>query len=145
MRTPSHAASGHASRALDARLRRIRALSRLLDTAYRVPGTNFRIGIDPLLGLFPALGDLLSLGLSAYLLHQAMPLGCSRSTLVRMGLNVLIDAAVGAIPVIGDVFDFAWKANWRNLALLEEDLRKRGLLPFGPPSGLSESSLQLER
>lgn len=114
----------------EARLRRIRALARLLDSAYVVPGTSYRIGLDPILGLLPGLGDLLSLGLSAYLLHEARQLGASRRTLNRMALNLLIDTTVGTVPLLGDWFDFTYKANARNLALLEKDLQARGLLPI---------------
>jgi hypothetical protein len=114
----------------EARLRRIRALARLLDTAYVVPGTRYRIGLDPILGLLPGLGDFLSLGLSAYLLHEARHLGVSRRTLARMGLNLLLDATVGTVPLLGDVFDVAYKANARNLALLEKDLQARGIIPI---------------
>src|SRR5688572_13606844 len=95
----------------EARLRRIRALARLLDTAYVVPGTSFRIGLDPILGLIPGLGDLLSLGISAYLFHEARQLGASRRTLARMALNLFIDTTVGTVPLLGDWFDFAYKAN----------------------------------
>lgn len=96
-----------------------RTLTRLLDTAVRVPGTRARVGLDPLLGLVPGLGDLVGAALSGYMVLQARELGAPSAVVARMVANVAIDTAVGAIPVLGDLFDAGWKANSRNLALLE--------------------------
>ena len=101
------------------RLEALRHTARLLDSAFQVPGTTYRIGLDPLLGLVPGIGDLVSPIFTIGILWQGHDLGISRVVLVRMLGNVLVDAAVGAIPVVGDFFDFTWKANERNLALLE--------------------------
>jgi hypothetical protein len=101
---------------------RLRRLAWLLDNSVPLPGLRFRIGIDPLLGLIPGLGDAAGVVLSSYILHQAWRLGVPRSVLLRMWVNVLIEGVFGTIPLIGDVFDAAWKANTRNVALLEAHL-----------------------
>jgi hypothetical protein len=102
-------------RALEA----LRRLARLFDSAFRLPGTQFRFGLDPLIGLVPGIGDLASPVLTVAILWQATRLRVPKIVLLRMVLNALIDAGVGAIPVFGDAFDFAWKANEWNMALLE--------------------------
>jgi Domain of unknown function (DUF4112) len=104
-------------------LRRLRQFSDLLDNAVGIPGTNYRVGIDPLLGLLPGGGDTLGAILSAYIVLQAAQLGAPRPTLVRMVWNILLDSLVGTIPLLGDFFDVAWKANSKNMALLEAHMR----------------------
>ena len=99
-------------------LRRASALATLLDDAIRIPGTNIRFGLDPVIGLVPGLGDLLGGAASAYIILEAARAGASASILVRMAANVGIDTLIGALPVIGDLFDFAWKSNARNVRLL---------------------------
>jgi hypothetical protein len=101
-----------------------RTLARLLDTAGRIPGTNVRFGLDPILGLVPGLGDVAGAALTGYIVLVGARLGASRSVIARMVLNIGIDALVGVVPVLGDVFDVAWKANTRNLALLERHLER---------------------
>jgi len=101
------------------RLKALRGLSRLLDSAFVVPGTRYRIGLDPILGLVPGLGDLTSPLFAITLLWQSRDLGIPRVVQLRMIFNVAIDALVGLLPVAGDFFDFAWKANDRNIGLLE--------------------------
>lgn len=100
-------------------LDRLRRLARLFDSEFRIPGTSFRFGLDPILGLVPGIGDLASPVLTILILGHAAALRVPRIVLARMVLNALIDAGVGAIPILGDAFDFAWKANDWNLALLE--------------------------
>ncbi|AKU07995.1 DUF4112 domain-containing protein [Haloferax gibbonsii] len=100
-------------------LARLRTVSFYLDEAFEIPGTNYRIGLDPILGLVPGVGDATAAALSAYILVEAAMLGVPRATLARMLGNVVLDATVGSLPVVGDVFDAAWKANARNVRLLE--------------------------
>jgi hypothetical protein len=100
------------------RLRRLDKLSRLLDNAFAIPGTRFRIGLDGILGLIPGIGDATGAALSIYLIFQAARLGLPVSTLLRMVGNVALETVVGAVPIVGDIFDIVWKANIRNVALL---------------------------
>src|SRR5262245_10450567 len=102
----------------EARLKRVRLLSRLLDEQWRIPGIAYRVGLDGLLGLIPGVGDAAGALLSAYILYEAIQLGAPRTVLLRMAANIGIDTLVGAIPVVGDIFDIAWKANKKNAALL---------------------------
>jgi len=95
-------------------------MARLLDSAFRVPGTSYRVGLDPILGLLPGLGDLVSPLFTFGLIWQARQIGVPGVVVMRMISNVAIDTVVGLVPVVGDLFDFAWKSNNRNLALLEE-------------------------
>jgi hypothetical protein len=106
----------------DDSLARVRVLTRLLDTAARVPGTSMRFGLDPILGLVPGLGDVVGAALSGYLVLLASRLGAPKTVIVRMLGNVVVDTVVGAVPVLGDLFDAGWKANTRNLTLLERHL-----------------------
>lgn len=103
-------------------VRRLRALSHLLDDSIPVPGTGFRFGLDAVIGLVPGVGDAAGAAMSAYVLMEAGRLGVPRSTLLRMAGNVAVDAVVGTIPFLGDLFDAGWKANVRNLRLVEAHL-----------------------
>ena len=108
----------------DARtLAALRKWSVFLDSAFRVPGTNLTFGFDPILGLIPGLGDLTTPFFAALLLLHAVRLRIPRVVQVRMLINAAIDLAIGVIPFLGDFFDFGWKANVRNLALLERYAR----------------------
>lgn len=107
------------------RLNRLRRLAHTLDSSITLPG-GYRIGLDGLIGLIPGVGDLAGSALSTYIVVEAARLGVSRLVLVRMMLNVMLETAVGVIPIIGDLFDFAWKANNRNIALLEQSYRPDG-------------------
>ncbi len=102
------------------RLEALRGISRLLDSAFLVPGTNYRIGLDPILGLIPGIGDLVSPLFTIGLLWQGRDLGLPRVIQLRMIFNVAIDTLLGVVPLVGDLFDFAWKANDKNMAMLEE-------------------------
>jgi hypothetical protein len=101
------------------RIEVLRRWARIFDSAFRVPGTNIRFGIDPLLGLVPGVGDFASPILSIFMVWHGAQLGVPRVVLARMVLNALIDAVAGVVPVAGDLFDFGWKATAWNLALLE--------------------------
>ena len=101
------------------RLETLRKVAQLLDSAFAVPGTSLRIGLDPILGLIPGLGDLVSPLFTIGILWQARELAIPKVVQLRMIFNVAIDTVVGLMPVLGDLFDFAWKANDMNMALLE--------------------------
>jgi hypothetical protein len=108
----------------DARtLAALRKWSVLLDSAFRVPGTKMTFGLDPLLGLIPGLGDVTTPLFSALVLLHAVRWRIPRVILLRMLINAVADLAIGAIPFLGDFIDFGWKANVRNLALLERYAR----------------------
>ncbi|MGB5961572.1 MAG: DUF4112 domain-containing protein [Coleofasciculaceae cyanobacterium] len=104
-------------------LNRIRKLSRLMDTAIGIPGTKFRIGLDPIIGLIPGAGDLVSTAFSAYIIYLATQIGISSQDLKKMILNIGLEAVVGTVPLVGDLFDAYYKSNIRNLAILEEHLQ----------------------
>jgi hypothetical protein len=102
----------------DAARARLSRLAWLLDSSIPIPGTPFSIGLEALLGLVPVAGDLAGVLLSGYIIREAAALGVSRSILARMALNVAVEGLVGMIPFAGDVFDAAFKANQRNVRLL---------------------------
>src|SRR6185503_4238196 len=104
------------------RIARIEWLSSLLDTAILVPGTNIRFGLDALIGLVPGIGDVITTLLSLYIVREARALGAPRLLIARMLANVALDGVVGAVPVAGDLFDVAFRANRRNVALLRAHL-----------------------
>jgi hypothetical protein len=106
------------------RTRRVRALAKLLDNAITVPGTGWKIGFDPIVGLIPGIGDLIGAVLSGYIILEAARAEVPSFTLARMLLNVGIDTLLGAVPAVGDVFDAAWKSNTKNVALLERHLAR---------------------
>jgi hypothetical protein len=116
----------------DDRLRHLDNLSEILDSAFAIPGTRFRIGLDGILGLIPGIGDATGAALSLYLIFEAVRLGLPLSTLLRMVGNVAIETAVGAIPIVGDIFDIAWKANMRNMALVRTHSGLAGLKERSP-------------
>ena len=89
---------------------------------FEIPGTRIRLGLDPILGLLPGLGDLLTTLVSLYILGRARHNGVPRVTLARMAANIAIDLALGSLPVLGDVFDVFWKSNVKNVALLRRHL-----------------------
>jgi uncharacterized protein DUF4112 len=103
-------------------LKRVRMLGKLLDSSITVPGTNWKFGLDPIIGLIPGIGDLAGAVLSGYIVLEAVRAEIPTFTLVRMLVNVGIDTLLGAVPALGDLFDAAWKANTMNVALLERHL-----------------------
>jgi hypothetical protein len=111
--------TGASLTAHDRRLARLQRMSWWLDEVIRVPGTRIRIGLDPILGLIPGLGDVVGGFLSAAIVMESLRRGVPRSTVVRIVTNIILDTTIGAVPVLGDLFDFAWKSNRRNLDLLE--------------------------
>ena len=107
---------------LAGRTKRVRVLAKLLDNSIGIPGTGWKIGFDPIVGLIPGIGDLIGAVLSGYIILEAARAEVPAYTLARMLVNVGIDTLLGAIPAIGDVFDAAWKSNTKNVALLERHL-----------------------
>ena len=103
--------------------RRLARLAWLLDNSIQIPGTHFRIGLDAIIGLIPGLGDVIGVLLSSYIVREAARLGAPPSVLTRMAFNVAVEGLVGIVPFVGDVFDAAWKANARNLVLLDAHFR----------------------
>ena len=106
------------------RLARLRRVGWLLDSSLPIPGTRFTLGIDQIVGLVPGLGDLLAGLFSLYIIIEAARMGVPRGLLARMGWNVAVDTLVGEVPILGDFFDVVFKANIRNLALLEGYLER---------------------
>ena len=104
------------------RIARLDALANLLDTAFVVPGTNIRFGIDAMIGLIPGIGDAITTVMSLYIVREARELGAPRHLIARMLVNVALDGVVGAVPLLGDAFDVMWRANRRNMALLQNHL-----------------------
>lgn len=107
-----------------ATLARIRNLSRLMDTAFRVPGTPFRVGWDPIIGLIPGAGDLVNTAISGYLIFLAARFRLPAGVIGWMVFNIGLEAVLGMVPLIGDLFDAFFKSNIRNLALLERHLQE---------------------
>ena len=106
----------------DTRLTRVRTIARALDSAVAIPGTSFRFGLDPILGLVPGLGDLAGAVLSGYIVLAGIRMGVSHAGVLRMLGNIAIDTFVGSVPIVGDLFDAGWKSNNRNVALIERHM-----------------------
>ena len=111
------------------RIRRVRVLAQLLDNSITIPGTGRKIGLDPIVGLIPGIGDFIGALMSAYIILEAARADVSGFTLVRMLVNVGFDTLLGAVPLLGDVFDAVWKSNTRNVAMLERHLSKQASAP----------------
>lgn len=107
------------------RLDRLKRFANLMDSRFQVPGTGIRFGLDPLLGLIPGIGDGATALASFWIVYQARELGASIGLVARMLGNIAVDFVVGAVPLLGDLFDVSFKANRRNVALLEESLLRR--------------------
>ena len=125
MRPFVHATEEPGSPQHEAHLQRLRRLSRVLDAQWSIPGTRYRVGLDGLVGLIPGVGDAAGALLSTYILYEAMRLGAPRMVLLRMVANIGLETVVGLLPVVGDLFDVAWKANTKNVALLQAALAAR--------------------
>jgi hypothetical protein len=117
-------------------IRRLESIADLLDSRFRIPGTDIRFGLDALLGLIPGVGDGVSLLPALYLVMEAKKLGASKFLLTRMAMNVGIDWLVGSIPLLGDIFDVGFKANRRNIKLLRDTLAASN--PSRPASMLQD-------
>jgi hypothetical protein len=110
--------------------RRLQRIARLMDSQIRVPVIGLRIGADAILGLVPGFGDILTGAIGAYLIYEAQRLGIPRSAVLRMVANIAFDTAIGAIPVAGDIWDFFFRANDRNMQILARHI---GGLPIDVP------------
>jgi len=108
---------------VEASRERLHKLAYILDSAIPLPG-GYRVGFDGVIGLVPGVGDLAGAALSSYIIAEAHRLGAPTVVLIRMTLNMLFESVVGVIPVFGDLFDFAYKANRRNVGLLEEHMAR---------------------
>lgn len=106
-------------------LERLRSLSKLLDSSITLPVINYRIGWDAIIGLVPGIGDAVGMLFSAYIVFEAARLEVPKNVLARMIFNVVLEFLIGAIPLFGDVFDAMFKANIRNVTLLEAALGRR--------------------
>lgn len=103
---------------------RVTAMEHLLERSFVVPGVNVPVGLDALIGLIPVLGDIVTTAMGAYIVWEARNLGMSKWKLTRMGLNVLFDTAIGAIPVVGDAADFVFRSNSKNLKIILKHIDK---------------------
>ena len=110
------------SAAEEGKLALVRALARIMDSAVEIPGTRIRVGLDSVLGLFPGVGDLIGSAVGGYIIAVASRLGVPRPVIWRMTWNLAVDAVVGVVPFVGDLLDVAWKANVKNVALMEQAL-----------------------
>ena len=113
------------------RTKRVKTLAKLLDNSIPIPGTGWKIGFDPLVGLIPGIGDLIGAVLSGYIILEAARSDVPAFTLARMLVNVGIDTLLGAVPAVGDLFDAAWKSNMKNVALLERHLGTSSVVDGG--------------
>ena len=117
---------------IDQSVRRLDALATLMDAAIVIPGTNTRMGLAGVIGLVPGVGDLIGGAISSYIVWEARQLGVPRWLIARMLVNVAIETSVGAISLLGDMFDIMFKANLKNVALLKHYLARHGYVSTGP-------------
>jgi hypothetical protein len=110
-------------------IERVRKIAGLMDSAFTIPIIRKKIGLDPLLGLLPVGGDVISALIAAYIIWVAVELRLPRPVVARMVVNMLVDLLLGAVPVVGDIADAVWKSNVRNLRILEEAYQQHGIGP----------------
>jgi hypothetical protein len=116
-------------------VRHLDGLARLMDDLVRIPGLGLRVGLDPIIGLIPGVGDATTAVMSMAILIGAAYAGVPKITLFRMGLNVALDMTIGALPIIGDMWDFWWRSNQRNMALLRRAAPAAGRAPRRATAG----------
>ena len=104
------------------RLSRLKRLSEKLDDSITIPGTERKIGIDPIIGLIPVGGDLIGGVISLYIMRSGIKMGVPRETIIRMFVNVVLEFLIGCLPIVGDLFDATWKSNQRNVKLIENSV-----------------------
>lgn len=105
-------------------LARVTVMEKLLERSFVIPGTNVPVGLDALIGLVPVLGDMVTAAMGAYIIWEARNLGMSKWKLARMGMNVLFDTVIGAIPIVGDAADVVFRSNTRNLKIIVKHIDK---------------------
>jgi len=110
-------------------IERARKVAQLLDSSITIPIIRKKIGLDPILGMLPVGGDVISALLAAYLVWVAIELGLPQPIIVRMAVNIIVDCFIGMLPVVGDLADAMWKSNQWNLKILEEAYEKHGIGP----------------
>jgi hypothetical protein len=125
---PGERGSFRSAESKRAALARIDMLSKLFDTAFILPGTNVRFGVEAVMRLVPGIGDAAASALSCYLLYEAHRLDVPQHVFARLVANVALEGIVGAVPVLGDLFDVGFRANRRNVAILKEHFERQGLL-----------------
>ena len=103
------------------RLLRLKILGERLDESIKIPGTGYKMGLDSMIGAVPVIGDFIGGALSTYILYSGIKLGAPPKIVAQMATNIAIDFAIGSIPIIGDVFDIIWKANVKNIELIEQN------------------------
>lgn len=116
---------GRSAPEVQVRVERLKRLAKALDWKFRVPGTRWRFGLDPVIGLVPGVGDSLGAVLSLWIVVEARRLGVPNTTVARMLANVGVDFVVGSVPLLGDLFDAGFKANMKNVDLLERAMGRR--------------------
>ena len=109
----------------DQRIRRVETLATWMDSAFRIPGTSRRIGLDSLIGLLPGVGDLSTFAIGCFIIGEAWVLKMPKRHLLRMGWNTTFDMILGSVPIVGDLFDFAFKSNSKNADIIVEHFRKQ--------------------
>ena len=102
------------------KLLRLKLLSKRLDDSIKIPGTNQKFGIDAIVGIIPILGDFIGVIFSVYIMYSGIKMGVSSKIVKKMAANIAIEFIIGSIPIIGDIFDALWKANKRNVELIED-------------------------
>jgi hypothetical protein len=108
-----------------ARIEQLRAAAEWMDGQFHIPGTNIQFGFDAIIGLVPGVGDIICGALSMWLIREAQQLGAPKWLIAKMVWNVAIEVTVGAVPVVGDLFDVAWKANRKNIKLLSDHFERK--------------------
>jgi hypothetical protein len=106
------------------KLIRLKLLSNRLDEIITIPGTKYKIGIDPIIGIIPVVGDLLGSIISIYIIYSGSKMGLSSRVVAKMGLNLGLDFVIGLTPFLGDILDMGWKANKRNVELIEKNIKQ---------------------
>ena len=104
--------------------RRVEALEQVLERSFRIPGVNYPVGLDAIVGLVPVVGDLITAAMGAYIVWEGKNLGMPKWKLWRMAGNVAVDTAIGAVPLVGDAFDLVFRSNTRNLRIIRKHLDK---------------------